>query len=169
MPNRISNANIYMNGNNFVGRAKEIELPDIELTLSEQESLGIFGTPEYVDGIEPLEATITWDSFYPEWARLAADFTRAVELQVRASVETYGQTGRESTTALVTTMRAIFKVNPLGTYSQKEQAEFESELAVHYVKQVFGREVIVEFDAHNNIYKAGGVDLLAGFRQNLAL
>ena len=169
MPTVVSNANIYLNGNNFVGKAKEVELPEIEPTLEEHEAMGLYGSPEFPVGIEPMEATITWASFYPEWARAAADFFSSVDIQCRASVEDHQTNGRVATQPLIVQMRAIFKKNPLGKYTQKEMAEYESELSVSYVKQTYGREVILEFDALNNIYKVGGVDRLADFRRNLAL
>jgi uncharacterized protein len=171
MPNLnvLSNANIYMEGNNFAGKAKEIELPEIELKMEEFDALGLYGTPELPNGIEPMEGTITWSSFYREVAEKVADFSKATNMQVRGSVEEFGTNGRSNIVPYVVTMRAIFKKNPLGSFATKELAEFESDISVYYVKQVYGGRTILEFDVFNNIYKVNGVDLLARFRTNLGL
>ncbi|MZQ57783.1 phage major tail tube protein, partial [Escherichia coli] len=41
--NRITNANIYINGNNLLGRAEEIKLPDISMIMQEHKALGMVG------------------------------------------------------------------------------------------------------------------------------
>lgn len=169
MPNIISNANVYLNGNNLVGRAKEVELPEVEATTVEHEALGLYGTVEYPVGIEPMKMTITWASFYPEWAEPAADFWQSVEVQVRTQVEDFQPTGRIATVPLIVTVRGMFKTNPLGSFSQKEEAEFESTISATYVKQVLGRNTILEYDAIANIYRVNGRDRLAGFRANLGV
>lgn len=169
MPNIIYNANIYLNGSNLAAQATELELPEIEPEMAEHEALGLYGTPVYPMGLQEMEATITWSSFYPEWARAAANFTQAVNLQARASVEIYEPSGRTAELPLLITMRGVFKKNPMGTYTQKEMAEFESDLSLTYIKQVFNGETMLECDVVANIYRVGGTDLLANFRANLGL
>ena len=39
--NRITNANIYLDGNNLLGRATEIKLPDVSLIMQEHKALGM--------------------------------------------------------------------------------------------------------------------------------
>lgn len=39
--NRITNANIYLDGNNLLGRATEIKLPDVSLIMQEHKALGV--------------------------------------------------------------------------------------------------------------------------------
>ncbi len=41
--NRITNANIYLDGNNLLGRASEIKLPDISMIMQEHKALGMVG------------------------------------------------------------------------------------------------------------------------------
>jgi uncharacterized protein len=167
--NVLANANVYIDGRSFVGQAKSVELPEIELEMAEFEALGLFGTPELVVGIQPLEATIEWSSFYPDLAKVAADFSEAVKIELRGSVEEFNTQGRSSVTPYKVMMRATFKKNPMGSFTQKEMAEFESELSVYYIKQSFGSEVLLEVDVFNNIYKTAGKDLLSKFRSNLGL
>ena len=44
--NRITNANIYVNGNSLLGRAEEIKLPDISAIMQEHKALGMVGKIE---------------------------------------------------------------------------------------------------------------------------
>ena len=154
-----NNLRCYIAGE-FIGCASEIELPEIEMEMVEYESLGLYGTPEFPAGIQAMEATITWMSFDPLWAKAAADFTTAVNMQFRGSVEEYETVGRIAEVPLVITMRALFKKNPIGSFSKNEFGEFESELSPLYIKQSYGGETVLEFDAIANIYKVGGRDLL---------
>ena len=41
---QIVNANVYMNGNSLLGKAKEFKLPDIEFEFIEHKGLGLHGT-----------------------------------------------------------------------------------------------------------------------------
>ncbi len=45
--NRITNANIYLDGANLLGRAEEVKLPDVSMTMQEHKALdgGQGGTP----------------------------------------------------------------------------------------------------------------------------
>ncbi len=160
-----NNLRTYINGE-FIGCASEVELPEIEFEMAEYEALGLYGTPEFPVGIQAMEATITWLSFDPAWAKQAADFTLATTLQFRGIVEDFTTIGRTETIPLIMTLRGIFKKNPIGSFSKNENGEFESEIAASYVKQVYGGEVILEYDAIANIYKANGRDLLGSLRGN---
>ena len=44
--NRITNANIYVNGNSLLGRAEEIKLPDVSAIMQEHKALGMVGKIE---------------------------------------------------------------------------------------------------------------------------
>jgi P2 family phage contractile tail tube protein len=165
--NRITNANIYINGNCLLGRAEEIKLPDVSAIMSEHKAVGMVGKIELPSGFEKLEGEIKWNSFYADaWRHVNNPFSM-IQLQCRASVESYGAQGRVSQQPLVTFMSAIFKKNPLGTYKQNDNAEFSSAFAAYYVKQVLGGVDQLELDVLANIYKVNGVDQLDLYRSNI--
>ena len=56
--NRLTNANIYMDGNNLLGRAEEIQLPQIKHKMAEHKALGMVGSAEFFAGIDKLECKI---------------------------------------------------------------------------------------------------------------
>ena len=63
--NKLTNANIYMNGNNLLGRAEEVDLPQIKHKMAEHKALGMVGSAEFFAGIDKLECKIKWNALYP--------------------------------------------------------------------------------------------------------
>ena len=53
--NKLINANVYMNGSNLLGRAEEVQLPQIKHKMAEHKALGMVGSAEFFSGIEKLE------------------------------------------------------------------------------------------------------------------
>ena len=62
----ITNANVYVDGVNFIGRAKEIDVPEIAYKMVDHEALGMVGMTELFAGIEKMETTIMWNSAYAD-------------------------------------------------------------------------------------------------------
>lgn len=165
--NRITNANVYMNGNSLLGKAEEIKLPDISAIMQEHKALGMVGKIELPAGFEKLEGEIKWNSLYKDVAKAMANPFKAVQLQCRSNVETYGAQGRLSEVALVTYMTVMFKKNPLGTFKQHDNAEFASMFSCTYIKQVMDGEEVLELDYLANIFRIGGEDQLQTYRNNI--
>jgi len=139
----IYNANVYIDGNDLLGKASEFKLPEFEFEQDEYKGLGLKGTVKLPMGVSALEGEITWNSFFPEVARKAANPYKAVQLMVRANVETYDTTGRVKEVPLVTMVTATFSKNALGGYKPKEKAEFSSTYQATEIRQVLdGREVL---------------------------
>lgn len=165
--NRITNANIYVDGNCLLGQADEVKLPDITAIMTEHKALGMVGKIELPAGFDKLEGEIKWNSHYRDvWLKMNDPFTM-VQLQIRNNVETYGSMGRMQQVPLVTFLSVMFKKNPMGTFKQNENAEFPSSFACYYVKQQLNGEDMIELDVLANIYKVNGVDRLDIYRNNI--
>lgn len=165
--NRITNANVYVDGASLMGKAEEIKLPDVTSKMTEHKGLGMIGTIELFAGLEKLEGEVKWSSFYKDVAAKAVNPFKAVSLQVRCSVETYGAQGRVEQKPLVTFLTVTFKKAAIGAFKQHENAEFPNNFACHYIKQVLAGEEILEVDFFANIFKINGVDQLAELRANI--
>ena len=74
--NRLTNANIYVDGNSWLGRAEEVTLPVITSKMSEHKALGMVGMVELFSGIDKLEARIKWNSVYKDVFKKAANPTK---------------------------------------------------------------------------------------------
>lgn len=165
--NRITNANVYLDGNSLLGRAEEVKLPTIKSKMAEHKALGMVGTVEFFAGLEKMEATIKWASLYADVMKKAANPTKTVQLQIRGSLETQTGQGRIAEVPVVVMLTATFKSIPMGTFKQHENAEFETELTVYYAKMSINGVDIFEVDALENIYKVDGIDILATYRGNI--
>lgn len=165
--NRITNANVYLDGGSMLGKAEEIKLPDLSAKMTEHKALGMVGSIELPSGFDKMEGELKWSSFYRDvMVKVANPFT-FVSLQVRSNVETYGAQGRVEQKPLVTFLTVAFKKNPLGSYKQHDNAEFGGSFSCYYIKQVLDGQDVVEFDALSNIFKVNGEDQLAEYKTNV--
>ncbi len=165
--NRVTNCNIYLDGESFLGKAEEINLPMINFKMVEHKALGMVGTLEFFAGIEKMEAKIKWNSYYAKAMKKFANPFKNISLQCRASLETYDNGGRTGQVPMVVFMKVAPKGFPGGNLKQHDNAELESNLTCYYFKQEINGEVIVEFDPMANIFKVDGVDLLAQYKANI--
>ena len=165
--NKLTNANVYLNGNNLLGRAEEVQLPQIKHKMAEHKALGMVGSAEFFSGIDKMECKIKWNALYPNVLKACADPFNAVMIQVRASLETYNGTGRISEVPATAFLIGTFKEFPLGTIKPQENAEYETTLAVTYAKLIVDKQEIFEIDVLQNIYKVGLTDVLSQFKKNV--
>ncbi|MEX3614365.1 MAG: phage major tail tube protein [Burkholderia gladioli] len=165
--NRITNANIYVNGNCLLGTAEEVTLPDISVKETEHKALGMVGSIFLPSGFDKLEGKIKWNSFYFDvWSAFANPFV-PVMLQCYCSVDTYASQGRINQARMLTTVTATMKKLPLGTFKQHENAEFQSDFTATYVKQQLGGRDVIELDTMANVFKVNGVDQLELYKSNI--
>jgi len=165
--NRLTNANIYIDGKSFLGKAEEVNLPAIKHKMSEHKALGMVGAMEFFAGIEKMEAKIKWNSFYADAMGKMADPTTTIQLQVRSSLEVYSSAGRSEQQPVVCYMTAQPKDFPMGNFKQHDNVELESNLNVTYCKLEVNGVNILEVDVLANVYKVNGVDIMAKYRENI--
>ncbi len=165
--NRITNANIYIDGNSFLGRATEVRLPDVSAVMTEHKALGMLGKMELPAGFEKLEGEIIWNSFYKDAGIRMANPFKTYSLQCRSSLQRYGSQGIISEVPMVTFLTVMFKKNPLGSYRQHENAEFSSGFNAIYVRQLVDGDEVLELDYMSNIFRVDGEDVLEDYRNNI--
>ena len=165
--NAIYNANVYLDGNNLLGKAGEFKLPEFEIGQDEYKALGMVGTIKLPNGVEALEGEITWNSLYPEVAAKANHPFKAAQLMVRSNLQTFDARGLVKEVAVVTTVTATVSKNGLGGVKPKEKSEQASTYQATEIRQmVDGRETLY-YNAFKNIYRVDGVDVLAQMRKNI--
>jgi len=165
--NRVTNANVYVDGQSQLGKAEEVNLPDITAMMSEYKALGMIGKQEFFTGFDKMEATIKWNSFYVDVMKKFAKPRGVLKLQVRSSLETYNSDGLASEVPCVAYLSGYPKNFPAGNYKQHDNVEITSKMSITYYKLEIGGEVVVEFDASSNIYIVDGVDQFATYRNNI--
>src|SRR5271170_6740435 len=130
--NRITNANIYMDGVGLLGRAEEIEVAQPKQKMADHKALGMAGTAEFWAGVDKLEAKIKWASLYPEALAAAANPFVSHSFQVRGSIEQYTSQGRIAELPLVYLMTGVFKEAGNFTFRQHENADSTSIITVYH-------------------------------------
>ena len=165
--NKLSNANVYLEGDSLLGQVKEIELPEVVQKMVDHEALGMVGVIELPAGFEKMEGKIMWNSFYKDAFLKIADATAVHKMQLRGNLETNTSDGLESEVAYVVYLNVRFKKTPMGNFKQHENVEMESEFSALSMKiEVDGTEIL-EFDPTANIYRVNGEDKLSTYRQNI--
>jgi uncharacterized protein len=165
---RVTNANVYIDGLSFLGRADEVQLAWPKSKQVDHKGLGMVGTAEFPAGIEKLEARVKWNSIYPE-VLVGMSIFASHQVQVRASIEQYTSQGRVAELPFVGLMTAQFKDGgPLG-FKQHEQVDFPSSLAVYHCEYYVAGVQYLLYDVMANMYIVEGVDQLANFRANLGI
>lgn len=164
--NAVDNANIYINGNSFLGRAKEIKLPEFEVEFTEHDNLGLMGVVKLPSKVNALEGEIIWDGYYEEVAKLALNPFKNAQLMVRANVRSFDSTGATKDVPLVMTLNVAFSKVAMGEY-KKEATEYAMTYQVYSLKQVIDGKEVLFFDALSNQYRVAGEDVLSKFRTNI--
>ena len=165
--NAIYNANVYIDGNNLLGKAAEITAPEIEFTMDEVTGLGLFGTIKLPSGMEALEAEMTWNSFYPEVAARSRNPFKSAQLMIRSNLQTFDAAGLEKEVPMVTTMTGTFGKDSLGGFKPKEKAEFSSTFQVNEVRHVADGRELFYYNAFTNTLRVDGQDVLSQMRKNI--
>lgn len=167
---KISNANVYVNGSNLLGKVSEATLPDISIKQIDHAPLGMHGTMSLPVGFDKMEMTLKWTSFFDDVMRTVANGYSSFSGQLRASQETYDSGGgRSAEEAVVYQFRGRPTNIPTGSFKGHENAEGETKVALDYLKLEIAGSTIYEIDVPNNVYKVNGVDLLATYRANLGI
>lgn len=165
--NKLTNANCYIDGNSYLGRVEEFQLPTVKVKMTDHKALGMVSAIKVPAGFEPLEGKIKWSSFYSEAFDKYADFTETCDLQLRASLETYSPQGRISEVPVVVHMTALFHEFPIGNYKHLDPVEIETPITIYYLKVVVDGQEKLEIDTFANIYKVNGEDKLETYRANI--
>ena len=165
--NKLTNANVYLDGVNLLGRAEEVQLPQIKHKMAEHKALGMVGSAEFFAGIDTMECKIKWNALYPAVLRTCSNPFTAAMIQVRASLETYNGAGRISEVPATAFIIGTFKEFPLGNIKPQENAEYETTMSVTYAKLIVDKQEVFEIDVLQNIYKVGMIDVLSKFKKNI--
>lgn len=166
---RLHHANVFLEGLPLLGRAEEVELPDLKWKTGEHKALGMNSTPNYPTVLEGMKAKFKWSSLYPEIFAMMADPFQMLRLQVYASLQVYSGLGLETEVPVVIFLRGWFSSQKQGKFAAGANVETDSELEVVYYKMCVAGKDVIEVDAHANIYAVNGDDKMATLRANLGI
>jgi len=168
--NRLTNANVYIGGASFLGRAEEIQLPAIKAKYSDHKGLGMIMDVEFPNGFEKMQGKIKWSSLYPDVISAVADPFTAVNMQVRANMDVYDASGTRSQSSVVCFLVVRFKDSLSAlTMKMNEPSEQESDFSATYYRLEVDGERLVEIDAIAQMFFVDDSDQLAEYRANLGI
>lgn len=162
--NRLTNCNIYADGNSLLGKAEEVDSPKLMAIMSEQKALGLMGKREYPAGFDKMEMRVKWNAIYPDVIKKFGNIYKAIKIMIRASLETWEGGDRIGQVPVIIYATVQSKGLPLPNFKPNDNAEQESQLSCTYVKMEINGANVLEFDAEANIYTVDGVDLQAEYR-----
>lgn len=166
--NRLTNANLYVDGVGYLGQAKEIEMPNLEHKMEEHSGLGMVGMIETFSGIEKMEMKISWNCVYQEALLAVANPQSVKQIQIRGSIDQItAAAGINAQVPYVCHVSAVAKGVNLGNFAQHQNNEVETPFAVYRIKLEVNGQSIFEFDPTANIYTINGEDILATYRSNI--
>lgn len=165
---RMTNANVYCEGNSLLGKAEEVTLPAIKATTADVNALGLVMKSEVTTGFEKMSGKIKWNALYPDVIKTFGNPFQTRQIQVRSSQEHHDSSGIASRVAVVAYLTVRFKdALPAITFKQGDNPEQESEFSCTAYKLEIDGERIIEFDSLANIFFLGDEDQLATYRSNL--
>ena len=164
---RITNANLYLDGQDFFAKSEEVELGSVKAVMSDFQGLGMVGLIELPDGLDKLEGKIVWNSLYKEaGSKLASPF-KTIQLQARSNVQVFNNGGLVDEIPLVTLMTIMPKEYNLGSFKPRDPSKFETPFSAIYVRQLLNGEEVLLLDYLANIFRVNGEDQLAKYRRNI--
>jgi uncharacterized protein len=168
--NRLTNANIYVGGNNFLGCVDEITLPAIKAKQVDVNVLGLNAAWELPAGMEKMGGKCKFNALYEEVIATMGNPFKAVQLQARANLERYDSTGKTSEVPAVAFLTVRFKDSLAAlTLKPNDNAEQESEYSCTYYRLEIDGKSIIEIDALTNVFFVAGEDILQQYRSNIGL
>jgi len=167
--NRLTNANVYVDGDSLLGKVEEITLPDGNFMQSEHKALGMIGKFELFSGVDKMEATLKWNAFYADIMTKFSNPRKALKLQVRSSLENHGSDGLNSEVPVVAYLTGQPKNFPGGNYKQHDNVEASSKMTLTAYKLEIDGQVVFDYDALSNIFIVGDEDIFATYRSNLGI
>ena len=164
--NILRNINLFVDGQGYMGRVDEFELPKLTSTTEDFRAGGMDGMVELEMGQEKMEATLTMSGIDRELVKLWGIYTSAsTPLTARGAL----QDEDGVITPVEVRLRGKVKELDFGTWKPGEKVPLKWMVAVRYYKYTQGGEVVHEIDVERMIRIVDGVDQLAGQRDALGI
>ena len=155
---KLTNANVYFDGVNFLGKVEEVTLPEVVFKQADHKVIGMVGSIETPTGMDKMELKMKWSSLLPDALKKISSGFDAWNFQVRSSLETYEAGSRTGEDSVVAFFRGRAKNIPSVGFKQHENVDAETSFSIDAYKLEIAGETIFEIDFTANIYVVDGVD-----------
>lgn len=165
VPEKINDANTYLDGNKMIGVAASVDLPEINMKTSTVQGMGINGEIDSptIGLFESMEQNVQFNTLYSSAADMLSPL-KTVNLTFRAAQQVYDKTGGYNFKGLrVVETGRVKKFKP-GKIEKGESMEAEVTLELTYILIENDGKKLVEIDKLNGVYIVDGQDMLAEVR-----
>ena len=158
---QITDADLYLNGEDVKGRVKEFDPGELSNTEVEHAALGMIGVLKLPGRpVEAIEGKITFDWLDEDVQRSLLLPTVTNRIQLHSYVDVFDQDGlnAEKSHTLVTHVGFQMMKTALGTSQLGEQINREHTITItSFSQKVYGDAVpIIQYDGWNGIYDVNG-------------
>jgi Bacteriophage tail tube protein len=165
--NSLWNCNVYLNGNNLLGRAAEFEVPQPKRLMQPYKGLGMMGRIEVPVGWDKIEAKITWSSFDQTTIGQVLSSTGMQMFSAMGDLQVLSSSGESSELPVVYNLTGMTRDPGAIPFRAQENIGYVTLVTVYHVDlSVAGTQVYL-FDAFSNQFVVNGVDQLAQYRANI--
>lgn len=165
IPEKINDANAYLDGTRMIGVAASVDLPEVNMKTGTVEGFGVGGEIDSptIGQWERFEQEVQFNTLYSSAVDMLNPLT-VVNLTFRAAQQVYDKTGGYDFKGLrVVEMGRVKKFKP-GKIEKSEGMEATVTLELTYIMIEVDGEQLIEIDKLNGVYKVKGVDMLAKVR-----
>ncbi len=157
----ITDAPVYLEDRSLVGFCKEFNVPDLESTMIEHETLGSIGVLKLPRrGLSALDGSMTLAFADPEFLSIVSNPTKAAQFQMHSKLDVFNALGLDTdrSTTLVTHVTAWFGKSAFPGGKKAEAGEHAADFSVTKIVQrdIRAEVPIVEIDLFANIYNVLG-------------
>lgn len=164
-PRILKNFGVFVNGRGYFGEVDEVELPEIALKTEEHRGGGMDAPTEIDMGMEAMTAKLSFADMNPELLRLVGTMnSNALRIQIRGS---YVRDSDNSRIRVIAELGGSFKKLMLGTWKSGDKSKQEYECRLNYFRFEVAGNTEIEIDVENMIRVIGGIDQLAGIRDDI--
>lgn len=160
IPEKINDANAYLDGTRMIGVAASVDLPEINMKTGTVEGFGIGGEVDSptIGQWESFEQAVQFNTLYSSAVDMLSPMS-VVNLTFRAAQQVYDKSGGYDFKGLrVVEMARVKKFKP-GKIEKSEGMEAEVTVEVTYIMIEVDGEQLIEIDKLNGVYKVKGVDI----------
>ncbi|AQW83312.1 phage major tail tube protein [Campylobacter pinnipediorum] len=164
IPQIVQEANVYVDGQGYLGVTKKLKLPTIEFetletkgALSAEYSMGVLKATEIEFTINKIDKN--------EFNALGINvFKNRVPLLFKASIF---ESGKEKKAPLSLAITGDFKSYEITELESGKELEITAKMSAHFIDLKIDNTQLILKDVENMICVVGGVDYMADVRANL--
>ena len=161
---QVTNSDVYIDGNQIVGRVREFSIEGVTYEEVEHKALGMIGGVNLPGRtLEPMKATIAFDWLDSEVMRKTARPNKVVTMQFQSFVDVFDQSGVNASLGyrLITSVDLLFGSSTIDAFKHGENSGEELEASVLRLVITTSKTTVPirEISVADNINRADGVDV----------